>query len=197
MRNFDLYQFHAVRNFDDLDKIMSKDGAIEAFKEARETGLIKYIGLTGHRDVRVHLKALELFDFDALLLPVCASSLANPTLENDFRPVLKSAVDRGVGVTTIKAVSRRRWASGVSRSCNTWYEPSDVYEEVQMLVNFTLSQDGVSTYSMACDVRLWPLILEAGKNFKHVDIMEREEILKKVQSASYNPLYPQSESHSG
>ena len=191
VKNFDLYQFHAVRNLEELEKIMSKDSAIEAFKEAKETGLVKYIGLTGHRDVRVHLKALELFDFDALLLPVCASSLSNPTPENDFRPVLKAAVDRGVGVTAIKAVSRRRWASGASRSYDTWYEPSDVYEEVQMLVNFTLSQDGVSTYSMACDVKLWPLILEAGKNYKHLDVKEQEEIMKRAQSASYSPLYPQ------
>ena len=191
VKSFDLYQIHAVKNAEELDKIMGEGGAIETFEEARETGLTKCIGLTGHDDVRVHMKALEIFEFDSLLLPVSASCLAFPSPANDFRPVLKMALDRGVGIIAIKSISKRRWASSESKRYNTWYEPAVDQREVEMLVQFTLSQEGVTTYSMPCDVRLWPMVLKAGEKFRKLSEEEQGKVIEYARNAGYKPLFPE------
>jgi len=191
VKSFDLYQIHAVKNIEELNKIMGEGGAIEIFEEARETGLTKYIGLTGHDDVRVHMKALEMFEFDSLLLPVSASCLAFPSPANDFRPVLKMALDRGVGIIAIKAISKSRWASSESKRYNTWYEPAVDQREVEMLVQFTLSQEGVTTYSMPCDVTLWPMVLKAGEKFRKLSEEEQRKVIECVRNAGYKPLFPE------
>ena len=193
VKSFDLYQIHAVKNAEELDKIMGEGGAIETFEEARETGLTKYIGLTGHEDVRVHMKALEMFEFDSLLLPVSASCLAFPSPANDFRPVLKMALDRGVGIIAIKSISKRRWASSESKRYNTWYEPAVDQREVEMLVQFTLSQEGVTTYSMPCDVTLWPMVLKAGEKFRRLSEEEQRKVIEYVRNAGYKPLFPEAQ----
>lgn len=189
VKDFDLYQMHAVGTVDELETIMGKGGALEAFKEAKETGLIKYIGLTGHSDVRIHLKALQMFDFDGLLLPINAAAIAHPAPENDFRPVLNAAQDHGVGVTAIKAISRSRYPG--EKTFNTWYLPSNTKEEIEMLVKFTLSQKGVTTYSLASDVSLWPMILGAGKKLEKLDEKEQSKFIEHVRRAGYKPLFPE------
>ena len=81
---FDLYQFHAVSSLDELHQILGENGAMEAFLEAKETGVIKNIGITAHHDVRILQKALELSDdIDTILLPVYAASIAYPNPVND------------------------------------------------------------------------------------------------------------------
>src|SRR5665648_297237 len=119
---FDLYQFHAVSSMEELDQILGKDGAMEAFKEAKEIGLIKHIGITAHDDVRILQKALELSDdFDTVLLPVYAASLVNPDPVNDFKSILQITRDKNIGVTAIKAISKNRWKA--DPTYKTWYEP--------------------------------------------------------------------------
>jgi len=189
VKDFDLYQMHAVGTMEELEKIMGKDGALEAFKEAKETGLIKYIGLTGHADVRVHLKALQMFDFDGLLLPINAAAIAHPAPENDFRPVLKAARDHNIGITAIKAVSRRRYPG--ERTFNTWYLPSSTKEEIEMFVNFALSQEGVTTYSLAGDIKLWPMILEAGRKFEKLVENDQKKVVEYARKEGCRPLFPE------
>ena len=189
VKYFVLYQMHAVGTIEELEKIMGKGGALETFKEARETGLIKYIGLTGHADVRVHLKAIQMFDFDGLLMPINVAAMVHPAPENDFKPVLKAAQDRGIGVTAIKAIALSRYPG--EKTHKTWYLPSDNKEEIEMLINFTLSQEGVTTYSLAGDVTLWPAILEAGRKFKKLNIKEQNKVIEYARKASYKPLFPE------
>jgi len=189
---FDIYQFHAVNKFEELEEIMGEGGALEAFLEAREQGLIKYIGLTAHADMRLVVKALEQFDFDTILIPVYAAALTSPAPENDFRPVLKIAEDRDIGVIAIKSIARRRWKTD-NRSFNTWYEPFTEQEDIDRAVWFTLSQIPVVTYSMACDVRLWPKIIHAAKRLKVLDPDEQEEVVRHFKSKGAEPLFPHKE----
>ena len=82
---FDLYQFHAVTSFEELDTILGENGAMKTFREAKETGLIKHIGITGHNDVRVIKKAIEISDdFDTILLPVYVGALVKPNPEKPY-----------------------------------------------------------------------------------------------------------------
>ena len=186
---FDLYQFHAVGTIDELKQIFGKDGAMEAFKEAKETGLIRFIGITGHADLRVHVKALEMFDFDTVLAPINIASMVHPHPVNDFRPLLKAAKEKDVGVIAIKSILRRRWVG--DKKYGTWYEPVEDEKEVEMVLKFVLSQEGVTTYSMPCDVKLWPTVLEAAEKFRKVNEQEQKEMIECAQKHLFKPLFPE------
>jgi predicted aldo/keto reductase-like oxidoreductase len=193
---FDIYQFHAVSSLEELDRIFDKGGALEAFLEARDAGLIKYIGITVHNDMRIVLKALERFDFDTVLIPVNVGSFIAPSPENDFRPVLKAAVDRDIGVIAIKAVSKGRWPGGQRRAIGdrpfaTWYEPLEEQEDIDKAVWFTLSQEGVTTYSMSSEVRLWPKIISAGERFRKLSEEEQKEVVEYFKRKGVRPLFPE------
>ncbi|MFX1335422.1 MAG: aldo/keto reductase [Promethearchaeota archaeon] len=188
--DFDLYQFHAVSTMDELQQILGKGGALEAFEEAKETGLIKNIGITCHNDMRILLKALKTYeDFNTILLPVYVAAMAHPHPSNDFQPVLESAQEKNVGVIAIKAISRRRWT--FAKKYGTWYQPLDEQQWINDAVGYTLSQEGVATYSLPCDLRLWPLVLEAGNKFKKLEKSEQKEIIQRAKADSFKPLFPE------
>ncbi len=186
VESFDLYQMHAVSDFEDLNRALARDGAIEAFKEAREVGLIRFIGLTTH-DVRVALKALELFEFDTIMIPVGLFSLVNPTPRSDFRQVLRVARDRNIGVIAIKAIAKRPWKG--EHKYGTWYEPLEDQDMIDLAVWFTLSQEGVATYSLPCDIRLWPKVLNAAERFRVLTTEEQEEALEKARLEKFEYIY--------
>ena len=189
-KTFDLYQLHAVGDLQQLRTALGRNGAIQALREAKETGLVKYIGITGHKDMRVLRKAIELFDFDSVLLPVNMASMMKPSPGNDFRPVLRLAAERDMSVIAIKAIAKGRWKAGSRKRYQTWYEPIDVEEDVLQAVSFTLSQEPVSTYSLPCDIRLWPLVLEAGLKFRKLDLNRQKKIIDHARHVGFRPLFP-------
>ncbi|MHA2289161.1 MAG: hypothetical protein ACXABG_10275, partial [Promethearchaeota archaeon] len=155
-----------------------------------ETGLIKNIGITAHNDVRVLQKALELSDdIDTVLLPVYLAAFVSPNPVNDFREVLDIAKEKNIGVTSIKAISKGRW-SGIP-SYKTWYKPLKNQELIDQAVWFTLSQEGVTTYSLPCDVRLWPLVLDAAKRYKKINNEEQNYFVENARRNEYQPLFPE------
>ena len=186
---FDLYQFHAVSSMEELDQILGENGAMEAFLEAKETGLIKNIGITAHDDVRVLLKALELSDdIDTVLLPVYVAAFAHPSPVNDFKKILEIACDKNIGVTAIKAISKSRWNG--EANYNTWYKPLTSQQLIDQAVWFTLSQEGVTTYSLPCDVRLWPLVLNAATRYEKLNEEEQNYAVKMARENEFQPLFP-------
>jgi len=187
VKSFDLYQMHAVRDFEDLSRASEENGAIEALKEAKETGLTKYIGLTGHADVRVHMRAIQMFDLDTILLPVSASALVSHTPANDFRPVLKAASERGLGVVAIKSIAKGKWKG--EKRYSTWYEPSDVQKEIDRLVWFTLSQKGVATYSIAGDTKLWPKVIDAAERYRRLSEKEQVTFIDRLTRMGFEPIF--------
>jgi len=187
---FDLYQFHAVSTMEELEQIMDKEGAMEAFKEAQETDLIKNIGITCHNDMRIVIKALKSdIPLDTILIPVYVAAMAHPHPSNDFRPVLQLAKEKNIGITAIKAISRRRWT--FAKKYGTWYQPLEEQTWVDNAVHYTLSQEGVATYSLPCDLRLWPLVLEAAKKFEKIGTSEQEKIIQQAKSDNFRPLFPE------
>jgi len=186
---FDLYQFHAVSSMEELEEILGENGAMEAFREAKEAGLIKNIGITAHDDVRVLQKAIELSDdIDTILLPVYLSALVNPNPVNDFKRILEITREKNIGVTAIKAISRGRWQGDANY--NTWYEPLDNQELIDQAVWFTLSQEGVTTYSLPCDVRLWPLVLDAATRYEKLSDKEQKNAIQMARQNEFQPLFP-------
>jgi len=187
---FDLYQFHAISSMEELNQILGENGAMEAFLEAKETGLIKNIGITAHHDVRVLQKALELSDdIDTVLLPVYVAAIAHPSPVNDFNKILEIAREKNIGVTAIKAISKSRWNG--KAIYNTWYEPLTSQELIDQAVWFTLSQEGVTTYSLPCDVKLWPAVLDAATRYKKLNKEEQKEVVSIAIENEYRPLFPE------
>ncbi|MDD3580349.1 MAG: aldo/keto reductase [Desulfobacca sp.] len=98
----DLWQVHDLRTKADLEAIAAPDGALEAFHQARQRGQVRFIGVTGHHDPAVLRQALELYDFDTVLLPV---NPAEPHYLN-FLPLASQAASRGLGVVGMKVLCR-------------------------------------------------------------------------------------------
>jgi predicted aldo/keto reductase-like oxidoreductase len=180
---FDLFQFHAVDDLNTLDTILGPDGALEAVLEAKQQGMIKYIGITGHRPF-VYVEALKRFNFDTVLFPLSRVHAAHFDKDNDFRPLLDLARRRDVGIIAIKAVSKQVWLSK-DRPYHTWYEPFDSQADIDPSIRYTLSQ-GVTTCPMPGDVKLWPLVIAAAERFTPMTAEEQNTAVKEV--AKYQPI---------
>jgi aryl-alcohol dehydrogenase-like predicted oxidoreductase len=186
----DLYQFHAVKNMEELNTILGAEGAIEAIKEAKETGLIKNIGITGHDDIQVLINAIEGFDdFSTVLCPVNMAAMVQPHKENDYRPLLEIAKQQDIGVTAIKAILKKRWQG--ERNYQTWYEPLSDKAWIERGVWFTLSQKGVTTYSLPCDLRLWNMVIDAAQRFRKLTLTEQENVVGLAKQNNLIPLFPE------
>lgn len=184
---FDLYQCHAITTMEELDAITMKGGALEAFVEARQRGLVKFIGITGHgvNAPQIYLEALRRFDFDSVLFPLNFVQMANPEFRKHAEELIATCKTKDVGTMIIKTITKAPWGER-QHTANTWYEPFDKMDEIQRAVNFGLSYD-VTGLCTAGDTRILPMVLEACKNFTRLNDTQREEM---IQSATqYEPLF--------
>jgi len=179
---FDLFQFHGVDDVKTLDTILGPGGALEAVLEAKQQGLLDFIGITGHVPPN-HNIALQRFDFDTVLFPLNRIHAVHPTDWNDYQPLLKTAREKDVGVMAIKSVAKGTWAG--HHRYNTWYEPFDDASEVEKSLWFTLSQD-ITAAVLPGELKLWPMMIDAAQRFKPLSKREQQDYMK--QAAQYQPL---------
>jgi len=133
--HLDLWQVHDVRTDDDIKKIFGPGGAIEAFAEAKQKGLTRFIGVTGHHDPEILKKCITLFDFDTVLLPI---NPAEPHYKSFLDEVVPLAKQKGIGIIGMK-VYFRGFAAKIP-----WYQSMEPF------LHFALSQP-VSTVVIGCD----------------------------------------------
>lgn len=121
--HLDLIQLHGVCNLDDLDAVTRTGGALEAAVRARDEGLVKGIGITGHTHAApaTHLEALNRFDFDTVLTPLNRALWHVPGFADDFSALAQKVGAEDVGLMTIKMIAKRNWQG--ERKLSTWYEP--------------------------------------------------------------------------
>ena len=158
--SFDLYQLHAVCDSEELD---ARADAVAAIMRARDEGLCRFVGITGH-DVTApatHLEALRRYDLDTVMFPVNRRLWADDAYRADAEALLAECADRDVGVMAIKSVARRPWPADAEHHATTWYEPYNDDANIEASVNFTLSVPGVHAICTAGDVHLLPRILDA------------------------------------
>lgn len=138
----DLLQLHNLREPAERALALSEDGALRAAVEARDEGLVRFLGVTGHGlgIARAHLDSLEHFPFDAVLLPYNAPVLAQPGYAADFEALAAVCRARGVALQTIKAVARRRWADPARATRRCWYEPIEDERALELAVHFVLAR---------------------------------------------------------
>jgi len=184
---FDLYQCHAITSMDELDSVTMKGGALEAFVEARQRGLIKYIGITGHgADApKIYLEALKRFDFDSVLFPLNFVQMGNPEFRNNAEALIAECKAKDVGTMVIKTITKGPWGDK-EKTATTWYEPFANAEEIQRAVNFAMSYD-VTGLCTAGDTRILPFVLKACDNFKRLEDIEMDEMIQSAQQ--YEPLF--------
>ena len=184
---FDLYQCHAITTMEELDSITMTGGALEAFVEARQHGLIKHIGITGHgADApNIYLEALKRFDFDSVLFPLNFVQMANPEFRKNAEELIKTCKTKDVGTMVIKTITKGPWGEK-QKTATTWYEPFDKTNEIQRAVNFALSYD-VTGLCTAGDTRILPMVLKACENFERLDNSGINEMIQSGQQ--YEPLF--------
>jgi aryl-alcohol dehydrogenase-like predicted oxidoreductase len=182
---FDLFQFHGVDDLETLNVVLGPAGALEAALEAKEQGLVRNIGITGHRQF-VQIEALNRFDFDTVLFPLNRVLAAHRNDFTDFITLLEVARQRNAGTIAIKAIAKRPWDVGM-RMYKTWYEPFDEQAEIDKSLWYTLSQ-GVSTAVLPGDLRLWPMVIDAAERFKTMEPGEQEQVIQKARQ--YSPIFP-------
>ena len=136
----DLIQLHNLVDPAEHERALGPGGALEALVEAREQGLVRFIGVTGHgtQAPAMHLRSLERFAFDSVLAPCNFTMLAQPEYATDFARLVATCRARGVAVQTIKSVARRRWRAGERRF--SWYEPLQDVDAVRRAVHWVLAQ---------------------------------------------------------
>lgn len=184
----DLIQLHYLVKPEEWEVAMGPGGALEAAIEAREEGLVRYIGVTGH-DITVaamHLKSLERFDFDSILLPYNYILMQNPRYAAEFEQVVALAESRNVAVQTVKSITRRPWPTEGDHAHTTWYEPLTEQSEIDLAVHWVLGRPGVFLNTVG-DIHLLPKVLDAAARFKE---RPSDEVMQaQVERLSIAPLF--------
>jgi aryl-alcohol dehydrogenase-like predicted oxidoreductase len=137
----DLIQLHNLVEPDEWEVAHGPGGAVEALVKARDEGLTRFIGVTGHgtRIPSMHLRSLRQFDFDSVLLPYNFSMMANPAYRSDVEELLALCAERDVAVQTIKSIARRRWTDGTGGH-QSWYEPLYDTDAIRHAVSWVLGR---------------------------------------------------------
>ena len=183
----DLLQLHNLTHIDDWDQAFAEDGALKAAVEAREQGLTRFLGVTGHGllTAAMHMRSLERYEFDSVLLPWNFILSKESRYSREFKQLLSMCNDRGIAVQTIKSITKGPW--GVQdRVHNTWYDPLDQQKDIDRAVSWILGHNSIFLNTCS-DVQLLPKVLDAASRFdaKPTD----EEMEKMVKDSRMSRLF--------
>jgi aryl-alcohol dehydrogenase-like predicted oxidoreductase len=183
----DLLQLHNLVDSGDWDQALSPGGALDAALEAREQGLVRFIGVTGHgtQIAAMHLRSLDRFDFDSVLLPYSWIVMQNPYYAENFDQVLGACQERNTAVQTIKSIARSPWL-GRPHTVSTWYEPLNTQPEIDLAVHWVLGQPDVFL-NTASSTDILPMQLDAASRLD--DAMPREDLERLLERLDLVPLF--------
>jgi aryl-alcohol dehydrogenase-like predicted oxidoreductase len=185
--HLDLIQLHAVIEDDEWNLALGPGGALEAAVEARQQGLVRFIGITSHtlRAPMIHQRSLERFDFDSVLLPYNFMLMQNPTYATDFENLFELAQAKNVAVQLIKTAQRRPW-SNQPHFAATWYEPFTDQASIDLAIHWAMGCSG-AFINTAGDIHVMPKILEAASHFDEVPSNAQMQAMTQSQTAE--PLW--------
>jgi len=163
--HLDLIQLHNLVDVIEWEFALREDGALQAAVEARDEGLVRFIGVTGHglTVARMHRRSLDRFAFDSVLLPYSYVQMRDPVYAEDFEALVATCTERGVAVQTIKSISLAPW-NGREQTTSTWYEPLQEQADIDLAVHWVLGRPEVFL-NTASEVALLPKVLAAGSRF--------------------------------
>lgn len=183
----DLIQLHNLVDPQEWEQALGPGGALEAAIEARDQGLVRFIGVTGH-GVTVaaqHRRALERFPFDSVLLPYSYILMQNPQYAADFEALAAVCRERGVAIQTIKAITQAPWGER-ERVYATWYAPLEDQADIDLAVHWVLGRPEMFLNTVG-DIYLLPKVLDAASRFQARP--SDEEMERLVAERQMAPLF--------
>jgi aryl-alcohol dehydrogenase-like predicted oxidoreductase len=185
----DLWQLHNLADPIEWDEALSPGGALDAAVEAKQQGLVRHIGVTGHglQIAATHRRSLERFDFDSVLLPYNYLTLQNDYYAANFDALLITCAERNVAVQTIKSIAYRPWM-GRPHTQSTWYEPLTEQQDIDLAVHWALKRPGIFLNTVG-DLELLPKVLDAASRFQADAAPADEQIQALVTRLGAEPLF--------
>ena len=178
----DSWSLHGLDKPEELEQVFAPGGAMEAFKEAKEQGLTRFLGITGHRPDTL-MEGLNRYDFDTVMFPY--NYLLAQT--GYARTLLEEAFKRGCGLLAIKPIAQRAWEPDETRtSPKCWYKPFSTHHEISLMVRWVLSTR-VTTIIPSGDVTLFRRALKAAQHYQPLTAAELAELAKKA--TEFKPLF--------
>lgn len=180
----DLLQLHNLVDVIEWETALRDGGALDAAVEARDEGLVRFIGVTGHglTVARMHARSLERFRFDSVLLPYSYVQMRDERYADDFEALMATCTERGVAVQTIKSITLAPW-DGREQTAATWYEPLREQDDIDLAVHWVLGRPDVFLNTVG-DVTLLPKVLDAAERFSSQpaddamgDLLERRHLV--------------------
>jgi aryl-alcohol dehydrogenase-like predicted oxidoreductase len=162
----DSIQLHNLVDVIDWETALGPQGALEAAIEAREEGLVRFIGVTGHglSVPEMHRRSLERFAFDSVLAPYNYVQMRDPRYAETFEALAAVCAERGVALQTIKSAALRRW-EGRPKTASTWYEPLREQADIDLAVHWVLGRPQAFLLTTG-DVEILPRLLAAAERFE-------------------------------
>ncbi len=183
----DLIQMHNLVEPDEWEVAMGPGGALEALIEARDQGLVRFIGVTGHgvTIAAMHKRSLERYDLDSVLLPYNYVMMQNPQYAADFEELVAMCQQRNVAIQTIKAITRGPWGDKEATRA-VWYEPLEDQADIDKAVHWVLRRPGIFL-NTAGDIHILPKVLDAASRFQPGSTYEKlDEEMAELHTA---PLF--------
>src|SRR5215218_10295235 len=183
----DLIQLHNLVDSAEWETALGPGGALEAAIRAREEGLVRFIGVTGHGTTvaAMHTRSLERFDFDSVLLPYSYAMMQNPSYAADFEELVARCQQRGAAVQTIKAITRAPWGDR-PQTAATWYEPLRDPAAIDRAVHWVLGRPGLFLNTVG-DIAVLPQVLDAADRFRE---RPSDEAMREIaEQHSMEPLF--------
>jgi|TARA_B100000959_G_scaffold181987_1_gene190287 aryl-alcohol dehydrogenase-like predicted oxidoreductase len=184
--HLDLYQAHGVTSLEVLDQ---RDEAFQVILDARDRGLTRYVGVTGH-DLgapSAHLEAVRRYDLDTVMFPVYPTVWSDPTYRADVETLLAECAVRDVGVMAIKAVAWRPWGNRTPDALS-WYEPHRTAVDIERGVRFALSTPGVHAFCTPSDPGTARRAISAATRYEPLSDTERQRAVEDAESGGIFPL---------
>ena len=191
VEQLDLIQFHNLSKDQEWDIAMGPGGALEAAVAAKEQGLVRFIGVTGHgtRIAEMHLKSLRAFDFASVLLPYSYMDMQEEQYAREFEELYALCMEKGVAMQTIKSIAKRRWQEGDESPKFSWYEPIRDDDALRRAVHWVLRRPGLFL-NTSSDATLLPKIIQAAEEFVADNVGDLEEqVAADVASQELEPLF--------
>jgi aryl-alcohol dehydrogenase-like predicted oxidoreductase len=184
----DLIQLHNLVDVIEWETALREGGALEAAIEARDEGLVRFIGVTGHgvSVAAMHRRSLERFPFDSVLLPYNIRQLRDPRYAEEFEALAHVCAERGVAMQTIKSVALAPW-DGRPQTASTWYEPLTDPADIDIAVRWVLARPAAFLNTPG-DVNLLPHVLAAAERIKRGQ-PSVDEVEALVERRSLAPLF--------
>lgn len=165
--HIDLWQLHGLTNQMGWEKVTGSGGALEAFIEARDKGLVRYLGVTGHGNkvAAMHLQSLERFDFDSVMLPYNYCQMQIASFAADFSKLIGLCRERNVAVQTFQSIAWRPIGKRPRKYNTYFYEPLESGAAIEKSVHWAMGLQG-SFVITAGDMQFVLPMLQSAERFE-------------------------------